>query len=375
MALWQALKTAVSAVITTNGNNEITGQVLRDIVNNNLIPQLGEGKFLGIATPATVPPASPEKEYFYLASEAGIYANFAGAEIPFHGLHSLAWDGAAWVLRRHYEGADRLGVSPLRYPIDLGTAVGAGANGVKPATSPYGDAPVPAVGYTTITYSPADEELILIRATKVFDATTRTVLVVDDQDRIVYLSNSAGDLLLDVRENWTVQATVDATDGGMYKNPLTGSTFDALARKPIGKISWVVAAATPVALPDTFYKLAGTTALSNSYQTSMPGNNELLWEGVTVQNAHVHGSVSVESSNNSQIVLEMRVYDGATLIEILDMPQFTTNGVGKAENEAINDIISEIQAGWHLELWGKNITAAADITVDGQSKYFIYSGD
>jgi hypothetical protein len=42
---WENLISAIEAVITTNGNNEITGQVLRELLTNNIVPQLGLGNF------------------------------------------------------------------------------------------------------------------------------------------------------------------------------------------------------------------------------------------------------------------------------------------------------------------------------------------
>lgn len=75
---WEDLKAAVSAVITENGNNEITGEVLESLINENIIPQIGSAKYKGLANPTTVPPASPQSEIFYITKEAGTYSNFGG---------------------------------------------------------------------------------------------------------------------------------------------------------------------------------------------------------------------------------------------------------------------------------------------------------
>lgn len=80
MANWSTLKAAVAKVIKTNGNQEITGAVLQNALNN-IISNVGENAtFAGIATPVTNP-GTPDGPVFYLALEKGIYSNFAGIEL------------------------------------------------------------------------------------------------------------------------------------------------------------------------------------------------------------------------------------------------------------------------------------------------------
>ena len=95
MANWQILKAAIADVIKTNGNQEITGQVLQNVLNN-IVSSVGENStFAGIATPATNP-GVPDGNVFYLATEAGIYANFNGIEIASGEAVILEWKGS-WV--------------------------------------------------------------------------------------------------------------------------------------------------------------------------------------------------------------------------------------------------------------------------------------
>lgn len=95
---WEALKSAVTAVITANGNEEITGQILQGLINNNLIPQLGSGKFKGIATPTTNP-GTPESDIFYFVNSGGVFPNFSGLENTEGVLSIFGYDSAAssWV--------------------------------------------------------------------------------------------------------------------------------------------------------------------------------------------------------------------------------------------------------------------------------------
>lgn len=95
MAYWTTLKAAIANVIKTNGNQEITGQLLQNVLNN-IVSSVGENAtFAGIATPATNP-GVPDGNVFYLATEAGIYANFSGIEIAAGEAVILEWRGS-WV--------------------------------------------------------------------------------------------------------------------------------------------------------------------------------------------------------------------------------------------------------------------------------------
>lgn len=77
MANWSTLKAAVAKVIKTNGNQEITGAVLQNALNN-IVSSVGENStFAGIATPSTNP-GTPDGPVFYLATQAGTYSNFGG---------------------------------------------------------------------------------------------------------------------------------------------------------------------------------------------------------------------------------------------------------------------------------------------------------
>lgn len=80
MANWSVLKAAIAESIKNNSNQEITGQVLQNVLNN-IVSSVGENStFAGIATPTTNP-GVPDGNVFYLATEAGIYANFGGVSL------------------------------------------------------------------------------------------------------------------------------------------------------------------------------------------------------------------------------------------------------------------------------------------------------
>lgn len=95
MANWTILKAAIANVIKTNGNQEITGQVLQNVLNN-IVSSIGENAtFANIATPSTNP-GTPDGPVFYLATQSGTYSNFGGAIVE-NEAAILLYNGSTWV--------------------------------------------------------------------------------------------------------------------------------------------------------------------------------------------------------------------------------------------------------------------------------------
>lgn len=94
MANWDILKEAISSTIKTNGNQEITGQLLQNVLLN-IVSNFGENiSYRGVATPATNPGA-PDGPVFYFAFEPGRYANFGGISVADQPL-ILTWNNGSW---------------------------------------------------------------------------------------------------------------------------------------------------------------------------------------------------------------------------------------------------------------------------------------
>lgn len=75
MGNYEQLKQAIADVVKSNGNQEITGQILQNALLT-IISTVGSGAtFAGIATPTTNP-GTPDQNVFYIAYEDGIYSNF-----------------------------------------------------------------------------------------------------------------------------------------------------------------------------------------------------------------------------------------------------------------------------------------------------------
>ena len=95
MANWNVLKAAVANIINANGNQEITGQLLQNVLNN-IITNVGENAtFAGISTLDTNP-GTPDGPVFYLATTAGVYPNFNGLEVLDGEAIIFLWNNSAW---------------------------------------------------------------------------------------------------------------------------------------------------------------------------------------------------------------------------------------------------------------------------------------
>lgn len=95
MANWNNLKGAITNVIKSNGNQKITALILQAVLNN-IVNNLGQyASFAGIATPATKP-GTPDGNVFYIASQAGTYANFSGISLDGKEVCILVYNGTSW---------------------------------------------------------------------------------------------------------------------------------------------------------------------------------------------------------------------------------------------------------------------------------------
>lgn len=116
MANWSTLKAAIANIIKTNGNQEITGQLLQNVLNN-IVSSVGENStFAGIATPATNP-GVPDGPVFYFANKPGVYSNFSSIIISYYGICILYNDmNNSWKSIKLYECLQGLGTS-VQFPI------------------------------------------------------------------------------------------------------------------------------------------------------------------------------------------------------------------------------------------------------------------
>lgn len=94
MANYEALKTAIRNAVYENGNNEITGQGLQDVLEA-IVNSLGSGfQFASVATTETEP-GTPDSNVMYIAG-AGTYPNFGGTVVPRGSLGVFRYNGE-WI--------------------------------------------------------------------------------------------------------------------------------------------------------------------------------------------------------------------------------------------------------------------------------------
>lgn len=80
MGNYEQLKQAISDVIKTNGNQEITGAILQNALLSIISTVGSNATFAGVAVPTTNP-GTPDANVFYLASQNGTYLNFGGVTL------------------------------------------------------------------------------------------------------------------------------------------------------------------------------------------------------------------------------------------------------------------------------------------------------
>jgi hypothetical protein len=93
---WNKLKADIAEVIRTNGNHEITGQVLQTTLLQIVSSMGANAGFAGVATLATRP-TTPDGAVFYLAGQEGTYVEFGGLEVASGELAVIEWSGVSWV--------------------------------------------------------------------------------------------------------------------------------------------------------------------------------------------------------------------------------------------------------------------------------------
>ncbi len=97
---YETLKQAIANVIRTNGNQEITGALLQQILTSMVNTLGAKYQFAGVATLNTNP-GVPDGPVFYLASTSGNYSYF-GLTIPsnVNYLCAFMWNGSQWLNER-----------------------------------------------------------------------------------------------------------------------------------------------------------------------------------------------------------------------------------------------------------------------------------
>lgn len=177
MANWTILKAAITNAIKTNGNKEITGQLLQNTLNS-IVNAVGENAtFAGIAEPATSPGIF-DGPVFYLAYKPGTYVNFGGITVLDNEL-TILYNNSSNTWAKSSIGV----VNPFEFVLDL--AYGTINTSTKlPAYSPY-------VMYlkNTITYA-------TVKSIKTNDTLVMNIKYFDKAGNYLYTSNFQTEVIL-----------------------------------------------------------------------------------------------------------------------------------------------------------------------------------
>lgn len=99
---FQNLIDTITAVIRENGNQEITGQVLQDVLIQ-MVNSLGENAtYAGFAYPTTQPTV-PDGKVIWVASTPGIYTYFNNIELEPGQISFLSYENDTWVSQIIYD--------------------------------------------------------------------------------------------------------------------------------------------------------------------------------------------------------------------------------------------------------------------------------
>lgn len=119
MANYDALKTAIRNAVYENGNNEITGQALQDVLEA-VVNSLGSGfQFASVATTETEP-GTPDSNVMYIAG-AGTYPNFGGTVVPQGDLGVFYYNGT-W--RYQVINISSVGIGEAESDLDITDEIG-----------------------------------------------------------------------------------------------------------------------------------------------------------------------------------------------------------------------------------------------------------
>lgn len=98
MGNYSSLKASIAQVIKTNGNQEITGQLLQNALVG-IISSIGShATFAGVAYPSTNPGVI-DQNAFWIAGAPGVYSNFNGLKVEKNSLALFINTGEQWVVK------------------------------------------------------------------------------------------------------------------------------------------------------------------------------------------------------------------------------------------------------------------------------------
>jgi hypothetical protein len=165
--------------------------------------------------------------------------------------------------------------------------------------------------------------------------------------------------------------TCNFSGGGTYLSGVTHTSNDSLFVKCVGITNTSVngqmymngnTTATTISNTADFFKIAGTTSASADNAKYDHSDNRLTNRATISRKYFIHADLSYTAGANQ--VIEAGFYDSKiAAVRTPSRTKSTANGAGRAENVSLSCVVNHSD-GDYLELWIRNTTSAANITVD-----------
>ena len=123
---------------------------------------------------------------------------------------------------------------------------------------------------------------------------------------------------------------------------------------------------TAIAVPGTFYKAAGATALGAAHGFTSPVDNRLTYTGIVPVTAHIVVNISTKSSGNNQLI-NFAVARNGVVIPHSIMEHYLTTGADVKIMAIHADAL--LATNDYLELWCTNTTSTATVTAQRAYMY------
>lgn len=299
----EKLINSIKQLIKQNGNQEITGTILQNVLVS-IISNLGSNyEFVGIANPTSTP-GTPDQNVFYIAGVEGTYINFNNIILRFGEIALLTWKGSWIKMGLPIYSTEYIKTKILQEKTNPNslicwstlpsmTQITNGVQGIYEYNQPITDMPkFTGEGFMSYTYkfispTPGNYLPLNIYCNNIRGANSiyRSVLIVDENNNPIYAANIIGSQCYKLYHNQTIQVTVDQTKGSVYyeaqSNHVTiNSMFEKQLYVPNTKVgimnSEIVSNAqnyTTINLSSFQLDSVLTTGTKEHYSSIINGNN------------------------------------------------------------------------------------------------------
>jgi len=129
---------------------------------------------------------------------------------------------------------------------------------------------------------------------------------------------------------------------------------------PFGGMFFTVAAVTTISVQGTLVKAAGTTALTNARNFTMPSDNRLTYTGVPDRHVHIAMSLSFTGAGSNEDISIAIAKNGVVLTHSI-LTRFLGTGQDHGATASHGDVV--LSTNDFLEVFVTNEDSTSDITI------------